>query len=99
MYHYFNVWSSRQSDLEDPLATEFHKRISYAHFRLAWYAFLALLDLQYDEGFQCPHCGPIPSIIVGDATALAFRQDYDSWKGIISSGESVYCAQQKLEGR
>ena len=30
MYHYFNVWSSRQSDLEDPLATEFHKRISFA---------------------------------------------------------------------
>ena len=81
------------------MVAEFHKRISYAHFCLAWYAFLALLDLQYDEGFQCPNCGQIPSIIVGHATALAFRQDYDSWKGIISSGESVNCAQQKLAGR
>jgi hypothetical protein len=91
MYRYYRVWCSRQAEIEDPMAIDFQQKMSYGHFRAAWYSFMSLLDIQYEEGFQCPHCGPAPSVVVGDATTLAYRQCYDSWT------KAVSCTEDKTE--
>lgn len=51
--------------------------VHYNHFRSAWYAYLSLLDIDFDGGFQCAICGTHPQAIIMDATALAFRKDFD----------------------
>ncbi|XP_061191628.1 uncharacterized protein LOC133199816 [Saccostrea echinata] len=38
--------------------------MSYVKFRHAWYSYLALLDINYDLGFQCDICGPSQSTIL-----------------------------------
>jgi hypothetical protein len=101
MYRYYRVWCSRQAEIEDPMAIDFQQKMSYGHFRAAWYSFMSLLDIQYEEGFQCPHCGPAPSVVVGDATTLAYRQCYDSWTKAVSCTEdkTEYVSQPIVHGR
>ncbi len=41
-----------------------------------------LLDIDYSRGFQCSQCGPYPSLVVMDGTALSFRKQFDLWNGI-----------------
>ena len=53
--------------------------ITYNHFRIAWYAFLKLLEIDYDSGFKCHQCVDQPDIVIMDATSLAFRKDLDLW--------------------
>jgi hypothetical protein len=83
------------------MAIDFQQKMSYGHFRAAWYSFMSLLDIQYEEGFQCPHCGPAPSVVVGDATTLAYRQCYDSWTKAVSCTEdkTEYVSQPIVHGR
>ena len=33
-------------------------------------------------GFQCSACGPNPSLVIMDATALSFRRQLDFWGNI-----------------
>ena len=56
---------------------------STVHFRSAWYAFLALLDVDYTRGFQCTKCGPYPHTLVMDATGLSFRRELGFWNSHI----------------
>ena len=51
--------------------------LSYNNFRMAWYSYLALLDIDYNEGFRCIHCKSNPKIVIMDATSLAFRKEMD----------------------
>ena len=51
--------------------------LSYNNFRMAWYSYLALLDINYTEGFKCSHCGSTPKTVIMDATSLAFRKELD----------------------
>ena len=55
----------------------FSKIFSYNHYRLAWHAFLHLLDIDMQSGFMCPICEDCPSEVVMDATSLSFRKDFD----------------------
>ena len=57
----------------------FISTVPYKHFRSAWYAFLALLEIDYTGGFQCPRCGPHPHTLVMDATGLSFRRELGFW--------------------
>ena len=68
---------------EDTGNPSFSKMVSYNHFRVAWYAFLELMsvDINFSDGFLCSHCGSYPSVIIMDATSLAFRRDLDFWGG------------------
>ena len=59
---------------------QFKYMFTYNHYRLSWYAFLDLLDIDYQVGFQCTACGECPPIFVMDATSLAFRKDLMPWK-------------------
>ena len=61
----------------------FSSTVQYKHFRSAWYAFLALLEIDYTGGFQCPRCGPHPHTLVMDATGLSFRRELGFWNSPI----------------
>ena len=43
--------------------------------RRAWYAFSQLLELDIENGFQCPLCGASPGTFICDGTMLGFRKD------------------------
>ena len=47
LFTYFNFWQ----DLD------FKRLLSYHHWCFAWYSFLNLLDINYEEGFCCAICG------------------------------------------
>lgn len=36
--------------------------LSYNHFRMAWYSYLGLLNIDNTMGFTCNHCGSAPFI-------------------------------------
>ena len=50
--------------------------INYQQWRLSWYAFLELLDIDYSSGFRCVQCGQYPNVLSCDATTLAFKREY-----------------------
>ncbi len=52
----------------------FSQSFTYNHYLQSWYAFLHLLDINFSDGFCCAHCGTTPSVVVMDATSLAFRK-------------------------
>jgi hypothetical protein len=52
--------------------------LSYNHFRMAWYSYLSLLDIDYAHGFQCDLCGTTQAIVLMDATTLSYRKEFDS---------------------
>ena len=54
-----------------------HSLLNYNNFRMAWYSYLELLDIYYNEGFRCSHCRENPNIVIMDATSLAFRKELD----------------------
>lgn len=51
--------------------------LKYNHFRMAWYSYLGLLNIDYLEGFRCSHCGSAPELMIMDATTLGFRRELD----------------------
>lgn len=63
---------------EDLGSKQFSYSFSYNQYRLAWYSFLHLLDIDMESGFMCPLCKDSPSAVVMDATSLSFRKDFDS---------------------
>ena len=72
------------TSFKDAGVPDLEKLVSYNHFRLAWYLFLELIcaDINFSDGFLCSHCGTYPSVLIMDATSLAFRRDLDFWSGI-----------------
>ena len=53
-----------------------NQEIEMIKWRLAWYAFLGLLDIDYSSGFTSAQCGQYPNIVSCDATTLAFKREY-----------------------
>ena len=69
--------------------SNFKDVVHYTHFCSAWYAYLELLDIDYSCGFQCSNCGPYPSLVVMDATALSFRRQFDFWSNIFTRHQEI----------
>ena len=65
---YHEVWIRRLLDTTE------ENRPSYNNLRYAWYSFLLLLDIDFAAGSICSECGPVPDIVVCDATTVAFRK-------------------------
>ena len=82
MYTEFTILQRMHRDLEEKLVLDAFK---YDHFRLAWYSFLNLLDINYPESFCCSKCGDKPQILIMDATLVSFRQALDSWHPLIGT--------------
>ncbi|XP_069109578.1 uncharacterized protein [Argopecten irradians] len=58
---------------------ELSKTFLYRHFRLSWYNFVDLLDIDINSGFSCSECGPTPEMVLFDATTLGHRKIYQNW--------------------
>ena len=63
--------------------------------RMAWYSFLELLDINYEDGFVCGRCGAYPEVVLCDATTLGFRREYAQFVEVPS--DSSDC--ERLNGR
>lgn len=72
-------------------------KMGYQDFKEAWYAFLNLLDIDYQGCFECPGCGPDPDTVVMDATSVAFRKEMISWKNVFSSGSDNLKPYDKID--
>lgn len=55
----------------------------YHHFRMGWYSFLTLLDIDLSEGFCCEQCGSRPDTVIMDGTSVSFRKALDSWGSLL----------------
>ena len=44
-----------------------------------WYAFIELLDIEYDDGFSCPQCGDQPQAIVMDGVTVGTKKHFLQW--------------------
>ena len=55
----------------------------YHHFRMGWYSFLTLLDIDLSEGFCCEQCGSRPTTVIMDGTSVSFRKALDSWGSLL----------------
>ncbi|CAG2234984.1 unnamed protein product [Mytilus edulis] len=77
MYAYYKVWSDHMKQMG---YKDFEKMMTYCKFRHSWYAFLSLLNIDYNLGFQCTECGDTPDTIVCDATSLSFRKTFVKWE-------------------
>ncbi|XP_063427966.1 uncharacterized protein LOC134711349 isoform X2 [Mytilus trossulus] len=58
----------------------FSEEFQYNRLRYAWYSFLELLDLNYNNGFSCPECGDCPHTVVMDGVSLGLRKTFMPWK-------------------
>lgn len=76
LHAYYSMWRNIQ---EEEGNTNFSKRMPYRDFRLAWYEFMQLLDIDYHAGFECKECGPNPETVIMDATSLGHRKIYQNW--------------------
>ena len=80
MYTEYTVLREFQHHLGN---TMFSNVFSYNQFRLSWYSYLSLLDIDYTSGFKCSLCGEQPQVVIMDGTSLAFRRDLDSWQSLL----------------
>ena len=80
----FTEYTVLRAMQEDRGNSSFASNFSYNHFRMAWYGFLQLLDIDLCEGFMCTTCGDHPDIVIMDATSLSFRKDFDPWKNLLN---------------
>ena len=63
--------------MADADVLDLKRLLSYHCWRFAWYSFLDLLDVNYEEGFCCAICGKDNSLdaVIYDAIALSFRRE------------------------
>ena len=86
MYTEYSILEQIHKDVEDrPLKAVF----TYNHFRLSWYAYLSMLDIDLSLGFSCKACGRTPDVLIMDATSLSFRRALDSWSAIFSTDNEM----------
>ena len=69
LHGYYDIWRERFADYS---IASFCKNISYQHWRASWYAYLSLLDIDYEQWNMCDNCGSSPDIIICDGTRLGF---------------------------
>ena len=63
--------------------TIFNDNFSYNYFRVSWYSYIKLLDIDYESGFTCQECGKYPKTIIMDGTSVSFRKELDTWQTIL----------------
>ena len=65
----------------------FSSKFSYNHFRMAWYGYTQLLDIDLKKGFLCNICEKHPQRVIMDATTLSFRKDFDPWCNFLTDSK------------
>lgn len=64
-------------------------KINYQDFKEARYAFLNLIDIDYQRSFKYSSCGPDPDTVVMGASSVAFRKEMISLKNVFSSVSEI----------
>ncbi|KAH3830787.1 hypothetical protein DPMN_104040 [Dreissena polymorpha] len=92
MFSFYNVWLQHQSDNGN---TQFARIFSYMYFRQTWFAYLQLMDIDFEADFTCRECGPSPVTMLFDGTCLSFKKNF------LCSDEDILLEKQtsKLSGR
>ena len=80
MYTEYTILQRMHSDTEEEMILNAFK---YNHFRISWYSFISLLDINYSQGFYCAKCGINPHSLIMDGTSLSFRRALDSWSSSV----------------
>ena len=70
---YYNVWAQ---EMETYGHKDFRSRLPYSAFIQAWYAFMKLLQIDWEDGMKCEVCGPSPRIVICDGTSLGFQKKF-----------------------
>ncbi|XP_066304517.1 uncharacterized protein [Branchiostoma lanceolatum] len=52
------------------------QEVHWETFRQGWNTWARRLDIDWKKIFTCDHCGPEPSTIICDGTAIGFRKDF-----------------------
>lgn len=71
----FSFWQETRADYkyrDVPLVLR--RKYTYNVFRLSWYGFMPLLDIDFQFYFTCPRCGTQPRCTVNDGTSIGFRK-------------------------
>ena len=76
-------------ELHHHLGNDLGSRFTYNHFRLSWYNYLNLLDIDYESGFRCHICGDLPTTLIMDGTSLAFRKELDTWGRFLNASSPI----------
>lgn len=72
LFTFYTCWKQRQLDAGHGE----NNMLSYFNFRNAWYSFLSLSAEDLDTAYICPVCKDTPSVVIFNATCLAFRRSY-----------------------
>ena len=73
LHGYYKVWIKVQEDAGN---NSFCECMNYDNWRMSWYAYLSLLDIDTSTGFSCNICGIFPKIVVCDASSLGFQKKF-----------------------
>ena len=76
--------------LEDANDMSLHN-FQYNHFRMSWYSFLNLLDINYSSGFFCEK---VPHTVIMDGTTLSFRRNLDTWQPFLTVAQTKHSKQR-----
>lgn len=83
--------------LEDFGYGQVRKIFPYNKFRLAWYAFIDLLDIDMNNGFCCPVCSTTPDLVICDGTSLAFQKRMWTWQENERVNDGLIDVQTRLD--
>ena len=81
MHTFYSSWS----DLHKDYGNDIRQAFTYEKFKNSWYAYLKLLDIDYQTGFTCPSCSPgggddTPEILICDGTSVSFQRRMWAWR-------------------
>ena len=71
--HYYSVWVFEMECLGFENAS---KDLPFKSFIQAWYAYLDLLDIDFEAGMTCSVCGVEPDVVICDGTSLGFQRKF-----------------------
>ena len=61
---------------KDSGMVNFGRNFLYNDFRCAWYSYMKLLNISFEENAICDICGKVPDIIVCDATSMGYQRKF-----------------------
>ncbi|CAC5387652.1 unnamed protein product [Mytilus coruscus] len=79
LYTFYKTWCDVYFDYKN---FTIQVDLSYERLRQAWLSYLKLLDIDFNEGFSCPHCDGddgMPETIICDGTTLSFQRRMWDW--------------------
>eukprot|EP00794_Sanderia_malayensis_P004345 gene4345-4924_t len=85
MFTYYTVYCTDMTEMGFNIS-----QFSYNKFKDTWYAFLGLLDINFQNGFSCNICQDHPRMCIMDATSLSFRKEMVmAWNCFLARNKTI----------